>query len=97
MSVLLIRLQPNGRHAWLVPGAAAASTDGLPTAEVAARAARIVVLVPGAEVLLLETPAVSKNRSQLAKAVPYALEDQLAQPVEELHFALAAKADGGNI
>lgn len=97
MSVLLIRLQPNGRHAWLMPGAAAASTDGLPTAEVAARATRIVVLVPGAEVLLLETPAVSKNRSQLAKAVPYALEDQLAQPVEELHFALAAKAEGGNI
>lgn len=97
MSVLLIRLQSNGRHAWLTPGVAAASTAGLPPAEVAARATRVVVLVPGAEVLLLETPAVSRNRSQLAKAVPYALEDQLAQPVEELHFALAAKADGGNI
>lgn len=94
---LLIRLQANGRHTWLVPAAAAVSTPGLPPAETIARAQSIVVLVPGAEVLLLEAPALSKNRSQLAKAVPYALEDQLAQPVEELHFALASKPDGDSI
>lgn len=94
---LLIRLQSSGRHAWLLPGAAAESTAGLPPAEVVARAQDIIVLVPGAEVLLLEAPAVSRNRSQLARAVPYTLEDQLAQPVEELHFALAGKIDGATV
>ena len=38
--------------------------------------------------ILLETDAVSVRRTQLARAVPFALEDQLASPVEELHFAL---------
>lgn len=94
---LLIRLQSNGRHAWLVSGAGAAAVQGLPSAETVARAQSIVVLVPGAEVLLLEAPALSKNRSQLAKAVPFALEDQLAQPVEELHFALADTVEAGTV
>ena len=94
---LLIRLHSHGRHAWLVPDAATASTAGLPPPETVARAQQIIVLVPGSEVVLLEAPAVSKNRAQLAKAVPYALEDQLAQPVEELHFALAARVDGATV
>lgn len=92
---LLIRLQSNGRHAWLIPGAAAVL--GLPPPETVARAQTVIVLVPGAEVLLLEAPALSKNRTQLAKAVPFALEDQLAQPVEELHFALAETVEGGSV
>lgn len=94
---LLIRLHASGRHTWLVPGVAAASVSGLPPPETVARAQQIVVLAPGAEVLLLEAPAVSRNRAQLAKAVPFALEDQLAQPVEELHFALATRVDGANV
>ncbi|MBL8299167.1 MAG: hypothetical protein JNN30_12590 [Rhodanobacteraceae bacterium] len=94
---LLIRLHSHGRHAWLVPEAATASTPGLPPAEAVARAQQIIVLVPGSEVVLLEAPAVSKQRAQLAKAVPYALEDQLAQPVEEMHFALAARVDAATV
>ena len=53
--------------------------------------------MPATEVLLLEAPAVSRNRAQLIKAVPYALEDQLAQPVEELHFALAVRVEGPTV
>jgi general secretion pathway protein L len=95
---LLIRLQSNGRHAWLASGAGpSVSQQGLPPGQAVERAQAVIVLVPGAEVLLLEAPAVSKNRSQLAKAVPYALEDQLAQPVEELHFSLAGKVDGATV
>ncbi|MCQ4165192.1 type II secretion system protein GspL [Tahibacter harae] len=93
---LLIRLQTSGRHTWLAPGASAA-TAGLPTAQALARAQQVIVLVPATEVVLLEAPAVSRNRAQLMKAVPYALEDQLAQPVEELHFALAARVDGPTV
>ena len=58
---LLIRLQTSGRHTWLAPGASAA-TAGLPTAQALARAQQVVVLVPATEVVLLEAPAVSRNR-----------------------------------
>jgi general secretion pathway protein L len=98
---LLIRLHADGRSTWLAQGAdgraLAGATAGLPPAQAAAQATGVVVFVPASEVLLLETAVVSKSRAQLVKAVPYALEDQIAQPVEDMHFALAPKVDGGRI
>lgn len=98
---LLIRLHADGRSTWLAQGAdgraLAGATHGLPPAQAVAQAAGVVVFVPASEVLLLETAAVAKNRAQLVKAVPYALEDQIAQPVEELHFALAPKVEDGRV
>lgn len=98
---LLIRLHADGRSTWLAQGAdgraLAGATQGLPPAQALAQAAGVVVFVPASEVLLLETAAVAKNRAQLVKAVPYALEDQIAQPVEELHFALAPKVEDGRV
>ena len=98
---LLIRLHADGRSTWLAQGAdgraLAGATAGLPPAQAVAQATGVVVFVPASEVLLLEAAAVSKNRAQLAKAVPFALEDQIAQPVEELHFALAPKVEEGRV
>ena len=98
---LLIRLHADGRSTWLAQGAdgraLAGAVAGLPPAQAAQQATAVVVFVPASDVLLLETAAVSKSRAQLAKAVPFALEDQIAQPVEELHFALAPKVDGGRV
>src|SRR5207248_2821984 len=48
-------------------------------------------------VLLLDAPQVSAQRAQLAKAVPFALEDQLASPVEDLHFALPERLTPGHV
>lgn len=61
----------------------------LPAATLAG-AREIVVLVPGEDVLLAETAVAARSREQLARAIPFALEDQLAEPVETLHFAVAA-------
>jgi general secretion pathway protein L len=89
---LLIRLQPDGELAWLAQDAhgraLSGATPGAPSAVALARAQRVVVLVPAEDVLLLDTPRVAAQRAQFIKAVPFALEDQLACPVEDLHFAV---------
>jgi general secretion pathway protein L len=62
--------------------------------EVAAQAVgtRVVVLVPAKDVVLLEAEVPTRNRHELSKAVPYAVEDQLSAEVESLHFATGARA-----
>lgn len=69
-----------------------------PLPEIAAAAAgcRVILLVPSAEVLLT-TAAVpgGGNRQKIAGAVPYALEEQLASDVDNLHFALGERRDDG--
>lgn len=98
---LLIRLHPDGQLAWLAQDAGgralSPANSGAPPPATLARARRIVVLVPGEDVLLLETDAVSTRRAQLLKAVPFALEDQLVSPVEDLHFALPERVERGRI
>ena len=56
---------------------------------------RVVVLAPAARILLTQTRIPSRNRQRILNALPYALEDQLAEEVERLHFALGQReADG---
>jgi general secretion pathway protein L len=98
---LLIRLHPDGRLTWLAQDAGgrvlSATNAGAPAVATLAGARRIIVLVPSEQVVLLEADALSTRRAQLAKAVPFALEDQLASPVEELHFALPETISGDRI
>ena len=93
---LLLRLHADESLTWLAQDAqgraVSGANTGAPPAETLARAQRIVVLVPAEDVLLLDTPRVAAQRAQFAKAVPFALEDQLASPVEELHFAVADRS-----
>lgn len=49
---------------------------------------RAIVLAPAEEVTLFQVHLKARNRQQLQRAVPYALEDELADDVETLHFAL---------
>jgi len=98
---LLIRLHCDGQLTWLAQDAGgralSGTNSGAPPAATLERARRVVVLVPSEHVVLLETDALSTRRAQLAKAVPFALEDQLASPVEDLHFALPESSAGGRI
>ncbi len=94
---LCLRLPPpGGEAAW-----AAAGEEGLhrgPLAEAAQAAAGrpLWVLVPTEAVLLTRVRAPTRRRSRLRQAVPYLLEERLAQDVEALHFALGRPArDGG--
>ena len=57
---------------------------------------QVVVLVPAAEVLLTRASVPTRNRHRLLQAIPYVLEEQLADDVATLHFALGPEtADGG--
>ena len=89
---LLIRLRADGELTWLAQDAAgrplSASGTGAPSAQALASAQRVIVLVPAEHVLLLSTSRLSGTRAQFLKALPFALEDQLASAVEELHFAV---------
>lgn len=54
----------------------------------------VQVLVPSTEVLLTRVQLPKANASRLAKALPYALEEYVADDVEALHFAFAVERDG---
>jgi general secretion pathway protein L len=89
---LLIRLSADGDLAWLAQDGAgralSAANAGAPPPAAPARAQRVIVLVPAEHVLLLQGPRLPGARAQFLKALPFALEDQLASGVEDLHFAV---------
>src|SRR6202162_4335917 len=96
---LLIRLPraPGENAAWLIAdsrGAQVGPPQEGPLSLAAARAAgrRVCLLVPGSDVLLTEPEVPVKAGTRLAQLVPYALEEQLADNIEELHFALGKRS-----
>jgi general secretion pathway protein L len=98
---LLLRLPrtPQEQATWAVVdarGVAAGPAMGGPLSLAAPRAAgrHVVVLVPGSDVLLAqpELPP-AKAGAKLQQLVPYALEEQLAEDIEELHFAVGRRQD----
>ncbi len=50
---------------------------------------RVVVCVPATDILIAPVDLPGGNRQRMLKAVPYALEEQIIDDVEELHFALS--------
>ncbi len=96
---LLLRLprDPELAATWLIVdprGAPVGPPQSGPLALAAARTAgrRICVLVPGADVLLAEPDVPLRAGTKLAQLVPYALEEHLAEDIEQLHFAIGRRA-----
>ncbi len=61
-----------------------------------AEGARIVVLVPSELVLLTAVKLPIRQPGKLLQAVPYALEEQLAEDVDQLHFAAGDRQSDGS-
>jgi type II secretion system protein L len=59
-----------------------------------ASAGDLVVWTPAAETLLLRARLPTRSPSKIAQALPFALEDQLIDAPEKLHFAFTQEADG---
>jgi general secretion pathway protein L len=106
METLVIRLFPatgseeSPPAEWLVVGnnrlPVGESTYGtLAEAATAARQRRAVVLVPSEQVLLTRTAVTARSREQLMRAIPFALEEDLAEDVEQLHFAPGPRQPDG--
>lgn len=95
---LLLRLPrvPDQPASWLVVdprGVAASPPQSGPLSLAAPRSAgrRICVLVPGTDVLLAEPELPTKAGTKLAQLVPYALEEQVADDIDDLHFAVGKR------
>jgi general secretion pathway protein L len=65
----------------------------LPLAAARTTGRRVCVLVPGADVLLAEPEVPLRAGTKLAQLVPYALEEHLAEDIEQLHFAIGRRAN----
>lgn len=66
--------------------------DGYEQVLAQAAGKRIVLFVPGADVRLAAVQVPARQAQKVLQAAPYALEDQLAEDVDTLHFAIAASA-----
>ena len=95
---LLLRLPrtPQEPATWLIASAAgaplAATQSGpLEAAVGAAAGRRVCVLVPGSDVLLADPELPTRSGVKLQQLVPYALEEHLADNIDELHFAIGRR------
>jgi hypothetical protein len=96
---LLLRL-PRDRQAqasWILAdarGNALSAPQSGPLEQAAQRATgrHVCVLVPGEDVLLAEPELPVKAGAKLQQIVPYALEEQLAEDIDDLHFAIGKRA-----
>lgn len=57
----------------------------------------VIVLVPAASVLTTTADIPVKRGPRLLSALPYALEEQLAEDVETLHFAAGTRGENGRL
>jgi len=59
--------------------------------------AHVVVLIPASDVLLSVVNVPTQNKQRLLKALPYAMEEELATDVEQLHFSMGKPESDGEI
>ena len=99
MDYLVIRLQQDDSVDWIVVDdqgtrKSTASHGSLAEAATAAAGRAVIILAPSADVTTVTTDLPVKG-SKLLAALPYALEDNVADEVDDLHFAPGRRmADG---
>ena len=99
--ILLLRMPEPGQPAyWLLVDSIGnrmgrVQSGTLLEAAVHASGRHLRVLVPGAAVTLARADIPSRSLKKVLQAVPFVLEDRLAEDVETLHFAVGVHADGG--
>ncbi|MEJ2601697.1 MAG: type II secretion system protein GspL [Gammaproteobacteria bacterium] len=101
--ILVIRLRETdaGEAEWLAVDSGGGrrgepARGTLAQAAAAAEDRRIYVLVPAADVLITSADVPAKG-ARLLQALPFALEEQVAQDVERLHFAPGERRGGGRM
>src|SRR4051812_20605438 len=56
---------------------------------------RVAVIVPASEALITDSDAPARSASKLAQVVPFALEERVADEIENLHFAIGERSTAG--
>jgi general secretion pathway protein L len=93
---LIIHLRDGAAPQWMVCSedghvAVNAVSGELVQATALATGRRVVIILPAEEALVAECEAPAKNAAKLAQVVPYALEERVADEIENLHFALGER------
>lgn len=52
---------------------------------------RVIAILPAGEALVTESDAPAKSAAKLAQVIPYALEERVADEIENLHFAIGER------
>lgn len=104
MEFLVIRIQddPAGPADWIAVDSSGARRSPPVTGPLAEARAdigdrKVIVLVPSAEVLTTSADIPVKGGSRLQAALPYALEEFLADDVDRLHFAAGTRRPSGRV
>jgi general secretion pathway protein L len=99
---LLLRLPGPGQQdgEWLSVDATGASSGAvqsgsLQAAAAAARGHRVVVLAPATQILLADPELPPGSGAKLARAIPFALEEQLTEDIDQLCFAVGKRSARG--
>lgn len=101
---LVIRFgaEPDTRAEWIVvddDGTRRGAPASGPLSEAAAEAGGrdVIVLVPAVSVLTTTAEIPMRGGSRLLAALPFALEEQLAEDIETLHFAAGKRREDGKV
>jgi general secretion pathway protein L len=83
---------------WFIRGGGDSTVyDGsLTEASQQVRGRRTLVLIPASEILITSVAIPTRNRQRLLQAIPFSLENELTEDIDELHFA-AGNIDSDNI
>lgn len=92
MNRIVLRLRVDGGSEWI--GNDGAVHEGWP---IPGRDDRVEVLVPAADVLLLEIALIPGSERHWSRALPFLVEDQLVLPVESQHVAWARAGDDARL
>ncbi len=97
---LLLRFDhgPSGAISWMTANDAGQAimppqSGSLSQVAMLASSRRLCVLVPASEITTLAVDLPARAGAKLLQAVPFAVEDQLAENVEDMHFALGARPE----
>src|SRR6186713_2770985 len=96
---LIIHLRDGAQPQWMVCNddghvVVNAVSGELSQATAMATGRRLAVIVPAGEVLATDSDAPAKSAAKLAQVVPYALEERVADEIENLHFAIGERTAG---
>jgi len=101
--ILIVKIgeDSSNQASWLRLGDAIAqpTIESGPIDQAAQKAvgARVVGLVPSSAVLLTFAKVPTQNKQRMLNAIPFALEEELATDVENLHFALGQVDESGAV
>lgn len=99
--VIRIPADLNEEYSWIVVNDEGTRLSGVtngPLVDAIGMAAerKVIALLPGPDAFLAHVKLPVRSQAKLLQAVPFALEEQLADDVDDMHFALGRRTEDGS-